>query len=304
MKRGFNSNVSALTNIVNHLRKGDEYIKDAIKIEDTQDRVDILSSNQNHIILKVLETARIYNKWKEKPLIRFIKEYLLDLSLLDENELESKIYYYLELYEELNTTWWSEKLDVDIIYNPYIYSKKEILFELLFSNTYLPDYENQDKFNEEMFLLIWRIEKRIIKFMLNNNPIIFSPINPKTLLNYMEDFNWYNLRWVKYLSEWIIRKIWYYFSIARSIDIKEKNDFYINAIIDSESENWITRDDFISYLREDLRLENIINNKEYVFKEDSLFKYTVYIWENFNIKNHIPNNIILYKYNMGVVFSR
>jgi hypothetical protein len=62
MKRGFNSNVSALTNIVNHLRKGDEYIKDAIKIEDTQDRVDILSSNQNHIILKVLETARIYNK--------------------------------------------------------------------------------------------------------------------------------------------------------------------------------------------------------------------------------------------------
>jgi hypothetical protein len=38
--------------------------------------------------LKVLETAKIYNKGKEKPLKKFLDKYLLNMSLLDEKDLE------------------------------------------------------------------------------------------------------------------------------------------------------------------------------------------------------------------------
>ncbi len=275
-------NVLALKKIGNNLVKERKYIVDAHRIEDERHRIDVLIWNQNTLIQKVLETARDHNKWKEKPLRRFINQYILDLNLLNDNEFTSSIYYYLKLYEEFNVKGGSEKLDFDITDNPFAYTKREIFFELLFSNTYLPKYENQDQFNEEMYSLLERLENRLQKFMLNNSPIVFTPVEPQFLLNHMEDFNWYSLRWVQHIDKWILKKVWYYFSIIKTIDVHKHNEFYINAIADSDRDNWIKREEFVKYLREKLKLQEVIPDKEYVYKVDSLFKYTIYIWEGFN----------------------
>jgi len=279
----FNSNVYAVRDIAKHLKEKWEYIPDALKIEDPLQRVDVLIWNQNKIIQKVLETAKDYNKWKEKPLRKFLNNYIVHLSLLDDSELLSKIHYYLALYEELNTSGWSDVLDQEISESPHIYSKTDILSELLISNTYLPDYQKQSQFDEEMLHLIKRLENRVEKFMMYNNPVLFSVIEPYSLLNYMDDTNWYSLRGIKHIDKWLVHKIWYYFSLARMVDIKKQNEFYINWVIDTGADFWITKNDFISYLRENIKAQEIIVNKEYHYKQDSLFKYTVYIWENFNI---------------------
>jgi len=274
------TNISSLRDITKNLIKSDEYIKDAKKIEDNTERVDVLVSNQNAVLMKVIETASIYNKGKKPYLKKFIDSYISTLTITQDFELVSKLYYYLSVYE-LNWVWGSDKLDNEIIESPSDFSKKDIMIELLFNCVYLPEYKNQNQFNSDMLQLLPRIEKRITKFRLWQKPFIFAPVNPRALLNHLEDTSWYAIRWVKHIDKWVIKKVWYKFSISEKFDMAEENEFYISIMIDTDNENWFWSQEYIRHLVEDLWKKWIDNWKNFYYTQDSLFRYNIYIWEEF-----------------------
>jgi hypothetical protein len=51
------------------------------------------------------------------------------------------------------------------------------MFELIFNNIYLPNFENQKDFNRDMLELLDRVEERISKIRSLSNPVIFAPIS-------------------------------------------------------------------------------------------------------------------------------
>jgi len=131
--------------------------------------VDSFRINQNNILINLLSTAREYNKGKKQYLNKFVKNYISKLTIDEDNELLSKLYYYLEVYEiEVTTSEETEKLklDTEILADSNNYSKSEIMSELLFNNVYLPEYVNQKSFDEDMIKLIKKVENRITKFRL------------------------------------------------------------------------------------------------------------------------------------------
>ena len=252
------------------------------------DRSEALISNQNVVLMSILENASTYNKWKAKPLRKFIKDFISKLSITESNELLAKLYYYLEVYE-MQDKWWSKKLDDKIIVDVNWYNMWEIMYELLITNVYLPEYENQKKFNTDMISFISRLEKRITKFRLWQKPVVFPPINHRSLLNYMDDNNGSVIKWVKHLDKWIVKKIWYRFALDERDSIDGENEFYFEFLVDStfnisndkKKQKLLSRDEYIRHLTKDLSKRDLLDGKNFYYTEDSLFRYTVYVWENF-----------------------
>ena len=270
--------------IVTGLWKTDEKWENTYK----WDRSESLISNQNTILMKVLENASTYNKWKEKPLYKFIKDFISNLSITESSELLAKLYYYLEVYE-MQDEWWSEKLDDKIIPDFNSHSMWEIMYELLITNVYLPEYENQKQFSADMNSLIIRFEKRITKFRLWQKPLVFSPINHRSLLDYMDNNNGSVIKWVKHLDKGIVKRVWYKFALNERDSLEEENEFYFEFLLDStfnisndkKKEKLFNREEYIRHLTDDLSKKDLLDGKNFYYTEDSLFRYTVYVWENF-----------------------
>jgi hypothetical protein len=69
------------------------------------------------------------------------------------------------------------KLDNEILIDTNNYRKSDIMSELLYNNVYLPEFENQKQFDEDMIKLIKKVENRITKFRLGRNPVLFAPVS-------------------------------------------------------------------------------------------------------------------------------
>lgn len=274
------NNVSSLRTIAHSLIKTDEYILNAKQIVDNNEKTEAVIFNQNSILMKVLETAADYNKWKKTYLNKFLDSYIKNLSITEDFELVWKLYYYLSVYE-LNWLWWSDKLDYQIVISPNEFSKKEIMIELLLNCVYLPEYENQNQFNQEMLKLLPRLEKRINTFRLWQKPLIFTSVNPRALLSYMEDTNSINIKWVKHLDKWIIKKVWYNFALNEKKDLWEDNEFYMSVLINLDYENSFSSEEYKRHLAQDLKKKDFWDWKNFYYTEDSLFRYSLYIWEEF-----------------------
>ncbi len=252
--------------------------------ESLEDRVDNFRINQNNILMDILATAKTYNKGKKQDLNKFINNYISKLSIDEDNELLSKLYYYLEIYEievpSLEETNYS-KLDNEILVDTNNYSKSEIMSELLLNNVYLPDYINQKDFDDKMLKLIKKVENRITKFRLWRNPILFTPVSGWKILSYMDDINSNIVKWVKYLDKWIIKSIWFNFSLNERADSWMDNEFYFNIYIDAKDSNFVDREEYIRHIMEDLWKWSLMDGRDYYFWEDQLFRYSYYIWETF-----------------------
>jgi hypothetical protein len=79
----------------------------------------------------------------------------------------------------------SKKLDDEILIERSNFTKVDILSELFYENILLPDYFNQNQFNEEMLKLIPRLEKSIEKFIKDKAILLIKPINTRRLLWYL-----------------------------------------------------------------------------------------------------------------------
>lgn len=249
-----------------------------------QDRVDTFRINQNNILMNILNTARVYNKGKKQYLNKFVKNYISKLTIDEDNELLSKLYYYLEVYEiEVVNSKETEKLKLDseILVDSSNYSKSEIMSELLFNNVYLPDYENQNDFHKKMVELIKKVENRITKFRLWRNPVLFAPVSAWKILTYMDDTKTNTVKWVKYFDKWIIKNIWYKFALNERADSWEDNEFYFSIYMDAKDPNFIDREEYIRHIMEDLWKWSLMDWRDYYFGEDELFRYSYYIWEIF-----------------------
>lgn len=249
-----------------------------------QDRVDTFRINQNNILMNILNTARVYNKGKKQYLNKFVKNYISKLTIDEDNDLLSKLYYYLEVYEiEGSNSKETEKLKLDneILVDSSNYSKSEIMSELLFNNVYLPDYENQNDFDKKMHKLIKKVENRITKFRLWRNPVLFAPVSAWKILTYMNDTNSNTVKWVKYFDKWIIKNIWYKFALNERADSWEDNEFYFSIYMDAKDPNFIDREEYIRHIMEDLWKWSLMDWRDYYFGEDELFRYSYYIWEIF-----------------------
>lgn len=243
---------------------------------ENDDIKNLIEQNKNAIILKLLSDAWKLNKWKKVALKKFIGNYISKLTILEEQELLSKILYYLDFYE-LHNFWWSDKLDDEIIENHNLFSKWEILFELLYYNSILPEYTNQKQFNEDMDNFLSRLENSISWIKENTTPINFVPINPSTVWNYMDDMSTYSIFWSKKINKWIIKNISYKFHLWQKIDINELNEFSFSFLVE---DSIISREEFLRYLKHILKLQNIWNN-EYIYWSDNNFGFSIYVKENF-----------------------
>ncbi len=259
-------------------------LKDWTKVEsyklldgNEEDIQNIIEQNKNSILLNLLNKKLPQaNKGKRWPLNKFLKEYLLWLSIEEEADLLAKIDYYLELYE----LYWlgtNNKLDKEILADKDSFSKIKILFELLFSSTLLPDYKNQKQFNEEMKKFIPRLEKSINKILLKRSPIIIPPVNARKVLWYLNDMQAHRILWSKTIKWWLIKQIAYDFYLWERQSINEANEFSFSFLINDKS--LLSRAEFIVYLKEILRLPNIQDNKEFLLESDSFFNYSIYVWE-------------------------
>jgi len=259
-------------------------LKDWTKVEsyklldgNKEDIQNIIEQNKDSILLNLLnDKLPQANKGKRWPLNKFLKEYLLWLSIEEEGNLLTKIDYYLELYE----LYWlgtNDKLDKEILADKDSFSKIKILFELLFSSSLLPDYKNQKQFNEEMMKFIPRLEKSINKILLKRSPIIIPPINARQILLHLNDRQWYRVLWSKSIKWGLIKQIGYDFYLWERQSINEANEFSFSFLINDES--LLSRSEFIVYLKEILKLPNIQDNKEFLLDSDSFFNYSIYVWE-------------------------
>ncbi len=201
---------------------------------------------------------------------------MVSLSIEEETDLLSKIDYYLELYE-FYWLWTNDKLDLEIIADKNAFSKMNILFELLYNNTLLPDYSNQKQFNEDMMKFIPRLEKSINKLLLKRSPIIIPPINARKVLWYLNDMQAYRVLGSKIIKWGLIKQIAYDFYLWENRSINEANEFSFSFLINDETS--LSREEFIVYLKEILGLKNIQENKEFLLESDSFFNYTIYVWE-------------------------
>jgi len=246
-------------------------------LENRDDIQDIIEQNKDLVLLNLLnDKLPQVNKEKSRPLNKFLKDYLASLSIIEETELLSKIDYYLELYE-LYWPWTNKKLDSEIIVDKDVFSKIEILFELLYNNTLLPDYKNQKQFNEDMMKFIPRLEKSINKLMLKRSPIVIPPVNARKVLGYLNDMKTYRVLWSKTIKWGLIKQIAYDFFLWERQSINEANEFSFSFLINDES--LLSRDEFIVYLKETLKLKNIQDNKEFLLESDSFFNYSIYVGE-------------------------
>ena len=249
-----------------------------------QDRTDTFRINQNNILINLLSTAREYNKGKKQYLNKFVKNYISKLTIDEDNELLSKLYYYLEVYDiEAPTDEDTDKikLDTEILVDTNSYSKSEIMSELLFNNVYLPEYTNQKSFDEDMIKLIKKVENRITKFRLWRNPILFAPVSWWKILTYMDDVRTNTVKWVKYLDKWVIKSIWYKFALNERLDFWEENEFYFSININANDKNYFSREEYIRHIMEDNWKWSLMDWRDYYFWEDKLFRYSYYIWETF-----------------------
>jgi hypothetical protein len=134
------------------------------------------------LVISLIFTNAIHqNKTKKRPLNKFLKDYIDQLSIEEDQELLAKLDYYLDLYSIYNLEI-ENKLTDEIILERNNYSKKEILYELLVNSSILPEYQNKKQFSEEMLKFIPRLEKSINKFLLERRTVIFPPINARRLL--------------------------------------------------------------------------------------------------------------------------
>jgi len=249
-----------------------------------QDRTDAFRINQNNILMNILATARKYNKWKKSYLTNFVNKYISKLTIDQENELLSKLYYYLEVYEiEVPASKDTKKLKLDneILIDTNNHRKSDIMSELLYNNVYLPEFENQKQFDEDMIKLIRKVENRITKFRLGRNPILFAPVSWWKILTYMDDVKSNIVMWVKYFDKWIIKNIWYKFALNERADSWEENEFYFSIYINWKDKNFFSRDEYIRHIMEDNWKWSLMDWRDYYFWEDHLFRYSYYIWEIF-----------------------
>lgn len=250
-------------------------------LDKKEDINNIITQNKFAIRNKLMSDANSYNTWKEKALKKFINSYIVKLSVNQDWEFLSKLYYYLNLYDNLLDHSWSEKLD-DILDNENSHTKAEILYELLFCNTILPDCINQKDFNKKMESFLSRLEKSISSIKKEESPIYISPVNPVTLWDYMEDIQTHSITWSKIIEKWIIKNIFYKFYFWQKIDLNEKNEFSFWVLIENDK---ISRDDFLVKLSEELKLQKI-SDKEFIYNFDSNFDYTIYVQENFYLNQN------------------
>lgn len=272
-------NFGVIKDIRKDLLKTNDIVINLSKIKDREKQLDVIVSNQNNVLMMVLETATDYNKWKEKHLYDYIKNFLHSLNITEANEVLSKLYYYLEVYE-LAGVWWSDKLDDDMIEDPDRFPPSEIMYELLINNVYIPEYKNTKQFNMEMTSLIIRLEKRINKFRWLIKPIVFSPINPKSLLNYMEDMGSVVIKWVKTLDKWIIQKVWYKFALNEKINVKSENNFHFSFLVNSNDWTSVSREEFITHLWRREKTKDLKDGKNFFYDEKWSFQYIVCVWES------------------------
>ncbi len=258
----------------------DKWWEDYWEKEKSIEICDIIESNKIEIRLALIANSAEYNNWKEKALKNFLRSYLLKLSISNDKELLSKLYYYLNVYH-LSETWWSDKLDEEILWNVSWFTKIEILYELLFYNTVLPDYKNQEDFNEKMLVFLTRLENSINWNRNKEYPIIITPINPQVLWEYMIDTNKNLICGNKKIESGMIKNISYRFFLWEKLEINEVNEFYFSIFIDSE---YITREDFLSYLSDVLWLQKR-SDKEFIYKSDANFNFSIYVQENFYLND-------------------
>jgi len=237
----------------------------------------IIEQNKNALRLKLLSRSNELNKWKKVALKKFINNYISKLTILQDQEFLSKLNYYLDFYE-LHNSWWNDKLDFDILENHNSFSKAEIMFELLYSSTILPDYKNQKQFNSEMKDFLFRLEDNISWIKENSTPINFNPINPAMVWNYMDDMSTYSIWGSKQISKWIIKNISYKFHLWQKIDVNEFNEFSFSFLIE---DSIISREEFIRHLVMTLQLPTIWNN-EFAYWSDNNFNFAIYVKENFH----------------------
>ena len=247
-------------------------------LENKEDIQDIIEQNREAIFLSLSsEIENLNSKQSKKALRKFLKDNLNSLSIRELWDMLSKISYYLDIYEEFNVNWWSEKLDDEILVDKNSFSPNEILYELLVNNVLLPEYKNQKEFNEEMLKLLPRVEKTINKFLKTKRNLIIPSFNYIKILEYIKDREIYEVVWSKLISDWIIKQIAYNFYFWEYKEINENNEFSISFLINEE---WLlTREEFIRFLNETLKLKDIWNNKEFAYESDFFNNYTIYVWE-------------------------
>jgi len=242
-----------------------------------EDIQDIVEQNKRAILINLLwDKLPKANKGKEKPLKRFIKDYLNWLSIKEDNNLLLKIDYYLDLY---SLYWFSKenKLDNEVLLDRDNFSKAEILFELLYNSSLLPDYENQKQFNEEMLKFISRLEKSIEKFVSQENAVVVREINSRNILFYLQEQKTFRVSWSKTIDKWLIKQIWYDFYLWERVNLDEENEYSFSFLVNDDS--LVSRSTFIAFLQNNQYIKEVESQKEFLYESDNFFNYYIYIWE-------------------------
>lgn len=175
------------------------------------DLAGVIEQNKQVIYDTITLCASSENEWKEKYLKKYINTFILNMTLQEEAEFETKLLYYIEKFKD--DFFSSLKESKSPQYNEIIekfdninYSKKkDLLYELLFNSILLPDYTTQNNFNSVMDKVLFRFELKLNE-LIAKQPIVISPVDAKQVYIYMMETGRFYVK-SNILTEWIIDKI-------------------------------------------------------------------------------------------------
>jgi len=179
--------------------------------------------------LEVIQNSLIdMNKDKVKPLRRFLSMYIPNLNKKEIDELYVKIFKYKKFIE--NTFYYEQNKNsfpqevFDVLTFPEQFSLKEVLYYLLMNFVFLPYYENQQDFNNQMIWILNRLDNFISKLYPEN--IFIVPINPGYVWDALE-LDWFATPIAikeSIYSHPFLRKIWLL------VDLPSNDEYAYEAI--------------------------------------------------------------------------
>ena len=182
--------------------------------------------------LEIIQNSLIdMNKDKVKPLRRFLSIYIPKLNKKEIDEMYAKIFKYKKFIE--NTFYYEQNKDrfpqevFDVLTFPEQFSLKEVLYYLLMNFVFLPYYQNQQDFNNQMIWILKRLDNFISKLYPEN--IFIAPINPSYVWDALE-LDWFATPVAikeSIYSHPFLRKIWLLVDLP-------SNDDYAYETIDSD----------------------------------------------------------------------
>ncbi len=195
------------------------------------------------------------------------------MNKLETDSLRTKIHYYCNIiqgssYFEVNGNSFEEKL-LDILAYPSFFPLQEVLFDLLYKFVLLPDYKNQNQFNEQMKDIINRLDNFVYKFS-DYLTFIVKPLDNSLIVDYFlnGDFDDLYVKW-KFKSH---TRLTHQIETKPSLRIISRKELTKSTLIESMS-----LDIYMPSLDEDME---DLKWKDYVgFEVD--FTYDI---EDFNVK--------------------